>query len=420
MAETTYTYSISTDFTSSGGAFSAESMIVEVKASAIVTALEEGKIKRIDDVVEIVFKDALSSGDETILDGLVAAHTGDPPSPVGDVITTETTSADGTPVFSTQPLQLGRESFKRTDNGTELMNINGLSSGSAVVIWNGTGAGDTGSDWSTSGEGSETAGAMYSGTNGWDTGVTTLDANTRFDNGSMINIAGTYDSLSFWMQPKAVPGGSIVRVAWLDDTDTALGNKPRIDDYTSNMDLDVWQKVTIPIADFGLTGNAQKLQFRYRGQASQQYYFDDIELASSGGTGPYIFRIAAPDANTIYHLSMAVLQIAAPSSAWNRDAFGNILGGIANGLIMRHRRISTSDILWRFVTKTNMELFGQFHPQDDVTFSDGDLLIGFMVKPGKATVTITNDDVLEFVVRDNLTTISEMRAYCHYGVEVTA
>ena len=75
-------------------------------------------------------------------------------------------------------------------------------------------------------------------------------------------------------------------------------------------------------------------------------------------------------------------------------------------------------MLWKFICKNNAQLFGQFHPQDDVNFADGTLLMGFMVKPGKASVRITDDDVLEFVVRDDLSSISEMRAYCHFGVEV--
>jgi hypothetical protein len=114
---------------------------------------------------------------------------------------------------------------------------------------------------------------------------------------------------------------------------------------------------------------------------------------------------------------MAVLKMAAPSSAWNLDAFGNISSGLARGLIFRHRRITTSETLWKFVTKNNVELFGQYHPQEDIIFADGNLLMGFMVKPGKANVIVTNDDVLEFVVRDDLSAVSEMRAYCHYGVE---
>ncbi len=67
-----------------------------------------------------------------------------------------------------------------------------------------------------------------------------------------------------------------------------------------------------------------------------------------------------------------------------------------------------------------MELFGRYHPQDDIEFADGTLLVGFMVKPGKASIAVTDDDVLEFVVRDDLSALSAARAFAHFGTEVEA
>jgi len=111
------------------------------------------------------------------------------------------------------------------------------------------------------------------------------------------------------------------------------------------------------------------------------------------------------------------LLLSGPSSGWSSDTFANTTA-LVNGLLLRHRRISTAEVLWAINSKDNTDLFGRFHPQDDITFADNELLIGFMIKPGTASVVITNDDVLEFVVRDNLSGISEARAFVHYGVEV--
>lgn len=327
-------------------------------------------------------------------------------------------SLDGTPLVGSQSLTLGRESFTRIDDGSTLMNIDGRATGTPDNIWNGTGAGDTGADWTVTGIGSETAASKKSGTNGWDTGVAALNDKTVFNKGSMIDVDGTYSALEFWMQPKAYPSGSNLRIRWVDSSNNQVGGQANIGDYAVNMDVDVWQKISIPIDDFNLTGNVQKLQFRYCQAAGQDFWFDDIQVINSTGAGPYKFRIAAPDANTVYHLSMAVLLIAAPASGWNLNAFGNISAGITNGLIFRHRRLSTSTTLSKFISKNNLQLFGQFHPQDDITFADDNMVVGLMVKPGKANVLITNDDVLEFVVRDDLQAITDMRAYCHYGIEV--
>ena len=329
----------------------------------------------------------------------------------------ESRSGDGTLRTANQNLILGREPFLRTDIGTELMSIDGQAAGAPVNLWNGTGPSDTGADWTASGTGSETTGSNHSGTNGWDTGVTAQNDTTVFDNGSMIDVDGTYDQIDFWINPQAFPVGSRLHVRWRDNADANIGDQLRIDQYAVNMDLDVYQQVSIPTADFNLTGDVQKLRIRYSNAAGQHIFFDDIELVASAGGGPYRFRLAAPDADTVYHLSMGVLLISAPESGWTRDAFANIGSGLSRGLIFRHRRLSTSETLWKFVTKNNLQLFGQYHPQESFLFADSELLVGFMVKPGRAGVRITDDEVLEFVVRDDLSTISEMRAYCHFGVE---
>jgi hypothetical protein len=301
------------------------------------------------------------------------------------------------------------------------MNIDGQAAGSPVVMWNGTGAGDTGGDWTASTVGTstgiETTEPKKNGTNGWDTTVTTQNDMTVLDNGSMTDIDGTYDTLDFWLQVKAYPAGSKLRFRWVDSANDQVGNQVLISDYVDNMDVDEWKLVSIPIEDFGLTGNVQKLQLRYRQAGGQRFWYDDFGLVASAGGGPYKFRMQAPDANTIYHLSMAVLLITAPESGWNSDAFANISAGLGHGIILRHKCLSTSELLWKFVTKNNAQLFGQYHPQESFTFADNELVVGFMIKPGNAVVKITNDDILEFVVRDDLSSITEMRAYCHFGVE---
>jgi len=67
-----YAYSIAND--TANGVLSADSLKSEYEASAIVTALDY--IGSAGDVLNVTTKAVLSSGDETILDGLVAAHTG--------------------------------------------------------------------------------------------------------------------------------------------------------------------------------------------------------------------------------------------------------------------------------------------------------------------------------------------------------
>jgi hypothetical protein len=328
-------------------------------------------------------------------------------------------TADGSLVVSDQLLVLGNESFKRTDDATELMNINGAPAGTPEIVWNGTGAGDTGGDWTRTGVGTETAGAMHAGTNGLDTGEQGGGAQSIFTNGSDFDLDDTYDSFTFWLNPQRVDSGARLEVRWYENSG-AKGLALDVADYVTNYDLGVWQKVTIPTADFGLGAIlVDEVRFRYvgTGQKKSHWYIDDIELMPAGaGGGPFTFQVAAPDVNTQYHLSMLVFIMGAPGAGWNPNTFGNQTA-LTNGLLIRHRRISTAEVLWSFNSKDNTDLFGRFHPQDDITFADGTLLIGFMVKPGTASVVVTDDDVLEFVVRDDLSGLSSARGFAHYGVE---
>lgn len=324
------------------------------------------------------------------------------------------TTADGTEIIAAPERTLGQASFKRTDDGSEQMGINGTASGSTVVIWSGTG--DAGGDWTVTNQGVEDVAALHSGVMGLDSTLTTIGQTTQFDNGSEIDVVGTYSEISFWMQPKAYPTGSFLQALWKKSGGTTNGAVLNIVDYVTNFDLDVWQKVTIPIADFGLTEDVQKLQFKYASNGGQQFWFDDIEFTQAGGGGPFTFQVAAPDALSKYHVSMLVLVISGPSAGWNNNTFANI-SSLTNGLLLRGRKISTAETLWSLNSKDNVDLFGRFHPQDDIEFADGTLLLGFMLRPDKASIIITDDIVVEVVVRDDLSTLSGARGYVHYGVE---
>jgi len=325
-----------------------------------------------------------------------------------------TRALDNTPLTADRLLRLGQQSFKRTDNGTEPMNVNGIPVGTVTNIWDGDG-----SYWTVSGTGSATTGSAHAGTYGWDSGVAGKDVTTVFDNGSMIDVGGSYNSLKFWLNTKAFPSGSKLLVTWLNASDSRVGSELDVDAYITSYDIDIWQQVVIPISDFGLSGNIQKLELKYKKEAGQQFWFDEFGLYPAGGGGPYIFQVVAPDASTVYHISMLVLMISEVETGWDDDTFTNITA-LTNGLLLRQRdtELEEDNILWSFNSRDNIDLFGRYHPQENFIFNNGKMMVGFMVKPGKASIEITDTQVLEFVVRDDLSSIDNIRAYAHYGVEV--
>ena len=96
MAATDYQYSIATDFPNHKVA--TDRLQQEIQSSAILIALE--RIDTLGDACDIWFKDSLSAGDETILDGIVAVHSGEPlPSSVSPVTLT---SPSGHPITTPQ------------------------------------------------------------------------------------------------------------------------------------------------------------------------------------------------------------------------------------------------------------------------------------------------------------------------------
>lgn len=321
------------------------------------------------------------------------------------------TDASGNQILASPQWVLGQTPFLRTDIGSAAMNVNGVAAGTPEVIWNGDG-----SYWTPGDQGSAETYAAHDGTYGWDSSPTTLGQDTRFNYGSNRDIT-LFDTLSFWMQPKAYPTGSDLQILWKTLSGTTKGSVLHVEDYITNMDLDVWQRVEIPISDFALPDDVERVLFKYGSKGGQQFWFDEVELNTGGGGGPYIFQAAAPDDTVLYHVTMMVVIFSAPSAGWASTAFANIAGGLANGFLIRQRRVSTGEVLWAVNSKDNADLFGRFHPQDDITFSNGEFLIGFMLKPGAASVKITDDDVVECVVRDNLSTLTSSRAFVHYGVE---
>ena len=72
MAITKYTYSIAAD--TLNGIVNLTSLEEEIRNSSIITALDN--ISTVSDSLDIYFKDAISTGDKSTLDSLVAAHDG--------------------------------------------------------------------------------------------------------------------------------------------------------------------------------------------------------------------------------------------------------------------------------------------------------------------------------------------------------
>jgi len=96
MAATKYTYSIQTDFPNH--VENSDSLTTEIEVSSITVALDH--IDTAGDDCDIWFKAALAEGEETALDGVVAAHQGVAPEPpISEVKLASPETSDGKPIF---------------------------------------------------------------------------------------------------------------------------------------------------------------------------------------------------------------------------------------------------------------------------------------------------------------------------------
>jgi len=326
-------------------------------------------------------------------------------------------TADGTHIFETRKLSLGQAKFIQRPDGYEEMAMDASLSNSSVVVWNGSG--DAGGDWTLTGQGESSSSAAHSGTDGLDSTPTSQGNETKLDYGSEQDIAGIYNILSFWMKPKSYPSGSDLQVLWKASGGGTKGNVLSISDYVSNFDLDVWQKVTISIADFELGDNeVQKLHFRYASKGGQHFYYDDIELiGNASGLGPYTFSVI-PDAYEGWHIGSISLVISSGDTGWGSTAFANIAGGLENGIIIRHYGADLeSPTIWSISLRNNIDLFGRLELTSDANFFDTERMVTFTLRPGPSKVYLHGSDRLDIILKDNLSNLTGFRAFVQYGKE---
>lgn len=105
-------------------------LVQEISSSAIITALDHINLEGIDDL-KIYFKDELSSGDETILDGLVEDHEAIPLEDGPKEVTV--VSSITPPPFAAKVLPNGKKLFRRKHGVSETIEANSSGTISLVI-----------------------------------------------------------------------------------------------------------------------------------------------------------------------------------------------------------------------------------------------------------------------------------------------
>jgi hypothetical protein len=298
--------------------------------------------------------------------------------------------------------------FANPTTGAESMKVDGSAGSLDENVWNGEG-----SYWADPSVGSKTTGSKRTGTYGWDSGVTSQGDKVKFTRSSSFQPSS--DSIEGWINLQALPATVVIQARW-ELSNSGKGNGVDLMDYLPSQDIGVWQHFSIPIADFNLsTENVDEFRFRTLNDDGADYWLDDIKLVS--GSGGKVFRMAAVGIGQ-WVVESVTLVLVAPDTGWDSNAFCDITGGLANGLQLRHRDLAAGENFWKFICTNNIELFGQFDPVVDTAYNDNTRQISFVLKPGSSTIKVTSNDVLEFLVKDDLTSLVNARAFAHVGVEV--
>lgn len=301
---------------------------------------------------------------------------------------------------------LRKRVFEHVTTGAESMKVDGASGTVDENVWDGEG-----SYWADPSVGSKTTGSKRTGTYGWDSGVTALNDEVKFTRSSSFQPSS--DVLAGWINLQAYPSGVEIQGRW-ELAGATKGNGVDLMDYLESQDLGVWQYWEIPIADFNLgTEYVDEFRFRTKNVAGADYWLDDIQLKSGGGNEK--FRLVVP-ANAEWIVGAVTLVLVSGDSGWNSNAFANIAGGLAAGLTMRHRDLVAGENFFKVVCKKNIHLFGHFDPVIDTTYNDNLRQISFVLKPDPAIIMVKENEVLEFLVKDDLTSLTDLRAFAHVGV----
>jgi hypothetical protein len=161
----------------------------------------------------------------------------------------------------------------------------------ALVIWNGTGTLDFGGDWVHGAWGSEEDYAMHAGTNGLDATGFTSGKQITFLHPVGVNV-DEYDLLSMWINLKE----------WEEGTNITLyfdqGNSIVLNNYLESYNLDEWQRILIPLEDFGLTAPIELKKLTYRSYGDMGFYLDDVEFVI-GATTYRVIPIERPDMDAL-------------------------------------------------------------------------------------------------------------------------
>jgi len=193
--------------------------------------------------------------------------------------------------------------------------------------------------------------------------------------------ASNYISLSMWIYvDKDWKAGDNIEVyGWDVDTGTQVGNAVSLQNYFSWGSFDVWQKISIPLTDFGTlaistTLNALRIKIAAQEGKSPKWYLDDIQFEQTGTPIEYNLE---PSKGTWLHVKSLQIVMADAYSGTLANAtmpnipYDSILGMEALAVGIVYRRVQDNSIITTFNIKKFVDFMGLSNAAITGSGSDG-------------------------------------------------
>lgn len=141
-----------------------------------------------------------------------------------------------------------------------------------------------------------------------------------------------------------------------------------------------------------------------------------IDMNIDGSGAAKTFRVAAPPGQMWWGGAVQITIVDA--TGWRATGFGAQTSNLTNGVILRKKNIDTSEVIWSWTLKRNFDLYDRMERRVADSFADNRMIAKFRLKPPSDNITIelSEDEVLEIVVQDDLTFLDLMHAAFFYGV----
>jgi hypothetical protein len=139
-----------------------------------------------------------------------------------------------------------------------------------------------------------------------------------------------------------------------------------------------------------------------------------FDMAINGSATNRTFRVEAPAGETWYGYGVGLML--QDETGWASDQFGG-LTALSVGVRMRKRRKSPGEDIWAWILKRNNDLLERMQLHSMTDFNNSQTVAFFRLDAwGDVAFRVTDNEVLDIAIRDDLTGLSKMRAHLLYGI----